>query len=406
MSSPTRVLHVLSQRPGRTGSGVTLEALVREAAAAGWEQEVALGTPATDPHPPVTGLDPSSVHPLVFGEGRLPFPLPGMSDVMPYESSRWGDLDRAALEAYRHAWRDHLAAIVRRFQPDVIHTHHLWIVSALAKDVAPGVPVVTQSHATGLRQMVLCPHLADEVASGCRRNERILALTHELGRRASAALEIPDDRVAVVGAGYREDLFHPEGRSVDTAGQFLYAGKYSRAKGLPWLLDAVERIDGVTLHVAGSGSGEEADALRLRMEAMAPRVVLHGHLDQPALAALMRRSACFVLPSFYEGLPLVVVEAAAAGCRVVCTDLPTVWEDVAPALGGAIELVPLPRLHGPDEPEAADLPRFVDDLTKALRTAIAQGPLEAAPSTLGGFTWSAVFHRVEQAWRDAIGRTA
>ncbi len=39
------------------------------------------------------------------------------------------------------------------------------------------------------------------------------------------------------------------------------------------------------------------------------------------------------------------------------------------------------------------------------RSFLAKGPLDSAPATLGGFTWSAVFHRVEQAWRDAIGRT-
>ena len=44
-----RVLHLLSQRPGRTGSGVTVQALVREAAAAGWAQAVVVGTPADDP---------------------------------------------------------------------------------------------------------------------------------------------------------------------------------------------------------------------------------------------------------------------------------------------------------------------------------------------------------------------
>mgnify|MGYP000532501899 CR=1 FL=1 len=44
--------------------------------------------------------------------------------------------------------------------------------------------------------------------------------------------------------------------------------------------------------------------------------------DQPALAELMRRCAVLVLPSFYEGVPLVLAEARACGCRLVATDLP------------------------------------------------------------------------------------
>ena len=43
-----RVLHVLSQRPSLTGSGVTLDGVVRHAAAAGSEQRVVCGVPASD----------------------------------------------------------------------------------------------------------------------------------------------------------------------------------------------------------------------------------------------------------------------------------------------------------------------------------------------------------------------
>ena len=57
------------------------------------------------------------------------------------------------------------------------------------------------------------------------------------------------------------------------------------------------------------------------MEDLVPLVTMHGQLDQPALADLMRRCAVCVLPSFYEGVPLVLVEAAACGCRLVSTDL-------------------------------------------------------------------------------------
>ena len=103
-----RVLHLLSQRPGRTGSGITLDALVRQAAAAGWEQQVVVGTPEDDPTPDVGGLTPAAIHPLRFGSESLPFALPGMSDVMPYPSSRWCDLSEAQLDAYRRAWRAHL----------------------------------------------------------------------------------------------------------------------------------------------------------------------------------------------------------------------------------------------------------------------------------------------------------
>jgi len=402
-----RVLHVLSQRPGRTGSGVTLQALAREAAAAGWEQAVALGTPVDDPFPAVDGVAPGDVHPLRFGKPPLDFPLPGMSDVMPYASSRWQDLTADRLDAYRAAWRAHLAPLLERYRPDVIHAHHVWLVSALVRDLAPGVPLVVLSHATGLRQMALCPRLADEVRVGVSRADRILVLTHEMGRRVRDVLGVGEERIEVVGAGYRDDLFHAHSGGERDAGAVLYVGKYSRAKGLPWLLDAFERVAArnarAVLHVAGSGEGDEARALRARMEALAPRVVLHGHLEQPQLADLMRRSTLLVLPSFYEGLPLVLVEAVAAGLRAVCTDLAPVREDLAPHLGDALRLVEPPRLRAVDEPVEGDLAGFVDRLEAALDQGLQPRAERSAnrPDLEGHFSWRAVFGRVEAAWEHA-----
>ena len=76
----------------------------------------------------------------------------------------------------------------------------------------------------------------------------------------------------------------------------------------------------------------------------------------------MRRSSICVLPSFYEGLPLVLVEAMACGCRLVATDLPGIVEELAPRLGDALELVTLPTMAGVDTPVEAELPAFVDRL--------------------------------------------
>jgi len=403
----SRVLHVLSQRPSLTGSGITLDALVRHGAAAGWDQEVVVGVPAGDADPDVGGLDRSRIHPLVFGTDAVPFPVPGMSDVMPYESTRFSHMSREMLATYRAAWTAHLAPLLERFRPDLIHAHHVWILGSMIKDLAPDTPVVTHCHATGFRQMDLCPELAGEVRSGCSRNERFAVLHQGHADELVHRLNVQPDRVQVVGAGYRTDLFHARGRRSGSSGRLLYIGKYSEAKGLPWLLDAVMSLAAdrseIVLHVAGSGAGEEADRLRERMERMAPLVRLHGQLSQDELAELMRRSDVCALPSFYEGVPLVLVEALACGCRLVATRLPGIVSEIAPHVGDALDLVELPRLEGADRPVEADLPAFVHRLESALRQAVEKRPLgdpaEIMPQALDHFSWEAVFRRVETIWK-------
>ena len=111
-----KVLHILSQRPGRTGSGITLDALVRQAGAADWTQRALVGVPAGEVRPEVGGLDPELVARVTFGrdDADLPFPVPGMSDVMPYPSSVWSTLsDRQLAE---EVVQDSFVEISQRFE--------------------------------------------------------------------------------------------------------------------------------------------------------------------------------------------------------------------------------------------------------------------------------------------------
>lgn len=406
------VLHVLSQRPGRTGSGITLEALVSRAAEAGWEQHAVVGTPGRDPAPAVGELPPERVHPLVFDRPPVEFPLPGMSDVMPYDSTRFSDLRGERLEAYGGAWREHLGRVIGQTRPDVVHVHHLWLVGGMVKDAAAdagleGLPVVSHVHGTALRQRELASHLAAEAREGCRRNDRFAVLHEDHAERVSEWLDVPRERISVVGAGYREDLFQASGRPVEPPERLVYVGKLSAAKGLAQLLDAFEglaaRRPGAELHVAGSGGGEEGRALAERMAGM-ERVTWHGPLPQDRLGELLRSGRACVLPSFYEGLPLVLVEALACGCRLVATRLPGVESGLAPHLGEVLEMVDLPEMAAVDTPADHALPDFVQRLEAALVHALDAPPLadprHTMPDALHPFTWQAVFERVERLWKE------
>ena len=400
-----RVLHLLSQRPGRTGSGVTLDALVRHGNAAGHEQRVLVGTPAEDPQPVVGDLPSGQVTPLTFGAGALGSDLPGMSDVMPYVSSRFTCLEPGQVEDYRRAWRQALEQVIQDFRPQVVHSHHIWLLSSWVKDWLPETtPVLTHCHATGFRQMRLCPHLAEPVIRGCARNEAFCVLHGGHAVELAQTLGVASERIHRIGAGYREDLFHCRGRSFQKSKRMLFVGKLSQAKGLPSLLDAFAAMmpeEGAELWVVGSGGAPESEALLKRMAGMA-RVRMFGAVDQARLADLMRQVDVCVLPSFYEGLPLVLVEAQACGCRLVASDLEGIRRELAPGLGDTLSLVSLPTLRGVDEPEPAALGAFAADLRRACTRALAAGPVRPDAEFLKGYSWAAVFSRVEQIWKDLV----
>lgn len=395
----TRVLHLLSQRAEKTGSGITLDAMVRQAAKAGHEQRVVCALDDGDDPVAVGGLSREAVLPVRFCSDALPFPIVGMSDVMPYRSSVWAQLEEGQLLKYRKAFFGAIERVVDSFKPDLIHSHHVWLMSSLVKRVAPKCPVVVTCHATGLRQMRLCgDSLVAEVRRGCAAIDHFTVL-HE-GHRAQLCeeLDVEPSRATVVGAGYRETTFYRT-HAVAEPGSFVFAGKFSRAKGLDALLGVMAKRPEWTLHVAGAGSGSEAEELKTKMAAL-PNVVVHGMLSQSELAQLMARSFGFVLPSYYEGLPLVLVEAAACGCRLVATRLEGIEGQLAPVLSQVMQLVEPPEMVGPDRPLPAALPAFESRLDRAMNRVVQGGAAmpQAQPSELEAFDWASVFQRVQAVW--------
>ncbi len=400
-----KILHVLSQRPEATGSGIFIQAMLREAARKGHTNYLVAGIP--DDQPPDPDLLSDAPYRFVrFGTGTLPFPVVGMSDVMPYDSTRFCDLDTDRVASYERAFKEVLTTVVPEFQPDVIHSNHLWIVTALVRRLYPQIPAMSLCHGSDLRQFRNCPHLAERVRPACADLSAILALSQEQKEQIVELYRVDPDKVHIVGAGYNEAIFS-EASKPESPVVLAYAGKLSRAKGVPWFLRALAGLQAENwhLHLVGGGSGtEKAECLALAAQLGEARVTVHGPMPQAELANVFKQAHIFVLPSLFEGLPLVLLEALACGCRLVATDLPGVREVLGGVAAGWVERVDLPRLENVDSPVAADEANFEHKLQRALYAQIKRAGENPAPDLkplrplLEAFTWKGVFEKVNKVY--------
>jgi glycosyltransferase involved in cell wall biosynthesis len=406
--NPTKlkILHVLSQRPDSTGSGIFLQAMLREASKIGHTNFMVAAIQSSDV-PQLAGIDADHCRYVVFGGKDLPYPIAGMSDVMPYANTRFRDLSQDDLADYEAAFRHHLETVVAGFQPDIVHSHHLWILTSLIRRLWPQIPLVATCHGTDLRQFQNCPHLRQRVLAGCRDLDGAMALSSQQKKEIEQLYGLPRQRVHVVGAGYDEDRFFQAVKPKPAPVRIVYAGKLCRAKGVPWMLRALSTIASPEWHLdlVGGGSGEEhAQCIRMAQE-MGARVHVHGAVNQRRLAEIMAHSHVFILSSLFEGLPLVVLEALASGCRVVATDLPGVRAVLAGVQADYIERVKMPRLVGLDQPVAADEQRFELDMAHAvqrqLQRAIDQPDIDltALAEMMAAATWSGIFERVQRIYK-------
>jgi glycosyltransferase involved in cell wall biosynthesis len=230
-----------------------------------------------------------------------------------------------------------LARIYRRERPDIVH--HVGIKAALYGGLA--------ARLAGIRRQVHTLAGFGYVQTGTHRRARWLrrvarwCFRHLLdGDRARLVVQNPDDQREIVDNGW----FDPRrvvlirGSGVDTSrfapapepdGVFTVtlAGRLVRSKGVFELAEASRRLAarGVKLAVRLVGepdpeNPETVDEVTLRRWMSQGLVEWSGWVDD--MPAVWRSTHVAVLPSYREGLPRTLLEAASCGRALVAADVP------------------------------------------------------------------------------------
>lgn len=368
-----RILNITAQKPDSTGSGVFLTELVKGFKSLGCAQAVVCGVAAGESVSFPEGVE---VFPVQYQTEKLPFPVCGMSDEMPYESTRYRDLDEVRTNQLMAAFSEKITQAVENFRPDAVLCHHLYFTASLVRELYPNIPIYGQCHSSDLRQIETNRWQKQWILEQIPKLDGIFAL-HEAQRdQICRIFNLSPDRVQVMGTGYNSNVFYRDGdcsRDPEKT-RYLFAGKLSEKKGVYSLLRCLKHLkhpERTELYLAGGcGSREEMEKLSAVAESALCPVSFLGKLDQATLAAQMNRCDVFVLPSFYEGLPLVLIEAMACGMKTLCTDLPGIKPWLAQALpDSGVVFVNPPALRGADEPIAEELPAFEQRLAEAMETA-------------------------------------
>jgi len=226
-----------------------------------------------------------------------------------------------------------ISRLLRRVRPDILHTH-----SSKA-----GVLGRIASETTGIGTRIHTPHtfaflfedlfgplerrlffeLERRLASG---SARLIAVSEDEadGFRASGIVDA--SRVVVIENGIDPEPW-AAAQAVDLTGFgfdpqrpiLLCAGLLYAAKGQDMLLEALARPENAHWQCAFAGSGDDAQALAAQSNLLGldDRVQWLGFRRD--LPAWMAACDALVLPSRWEGMPYVVLEAFAAGKPVVAT---------------------------------------------------------------------------------------
>lgn len=266
---------------------------------------------------------------------------------------------------------------LRRWRPDVVHTHLHVLKYLLPTRLVYRPPAIVHT----------LHNLAENEASPADQALQRLAFRW---RVAAVAIgdAVADSAVALYGRPPADTI--PNGVPVDAfqsgpevgpalrlslglaadAPVLLSVGRLNPQKNQKLLLDAFSRLDpalGAQLLIAGKG--ELRSDLEAQAKALGITDAVHFLGVRRDVPALLAAADVFVLSSLYEGNPLVVMEAMAAGRAVVSTSVGCVPELVGPQTG---RLVP----SGDTAALAAALADLCAD--RGSTRALGQGALQVA----------------------------
>lgn len=232
--------------------------------------------------------------------------------------------------------------------------------------------------------------------AGLRRASRVLCPSAYL-RDLAVAWGVPIERTAVVPnpaphlpalPGRRE----ARARLGVNGALLAFAGRIGRQKALEVALEAVCRVQGVALAIAGDGPERAAVERRAAELGLEGRVRFLGPQPRERVLELFRAADASLLSSAWENFPHTVVESLAVGTPVIATRVGGVAEVVEDGVNGL--LVPA----GDPEALAAAIRRFFAEPGLRERLSAAAAPSVAA------YAPQAILARIEEALVEAAGR--
>jgi glycosyltransferase involved in cell wall biosynthesis len=222
-----------------------------------------------------------------------------------------------------------LVGFLRAFRPQILHSHmfHANLAARAVRLFCPVPVVISTLHSiaessretTSVRLRDWAYRLSNPMA------DMVTAVSQAVADRHRESGAAPAAKLRVIPNGVDTGRYRPEPARRESARRelgvegrlvWLAAGRLLWKKDYPSMLRAFARQTAAVLLIAGEGP--EEDRLRYLARELALDARFLGTRND--LPALMNAADGFVLSSVVEGLPMVLLEAAASGLPAVSTD--------------------------------------------------------------------------------------
>ncbi len=234
-----------------------------------------------------------------------------------------------SFEAIIHSFLSIMYAAVKR--PDVVHIHAIGpnLVTGFARLL--GLKVVMTHHGPDYKRMkwngLAKTFLKTGEWMGVKFSKKVIVISQEIKEHIEAVYRRNDcvlipNGVDKMTRSLDKDYLASIGLSTDS--YIFTLGRFVPEKGFDYLIKAYAQSTiskKYKLVIAGDADHESDYSLALKTLAKQHNVILTGFLKGEKLKQLFSNASLFVLPSFYEGLPIALLEAMSYGLPILASNI-------------------------------------------------------------------------------------
>ncbi len=146
-----------------------------------------------------------------------------------------------------------------------------------------------------------------------------IVTTPQIKEEVIRRYRIPSEKINVIPNPVDINIFRPIPEIKRVQGRLCFIGRLSPEKNIELLLEALSGIKNASILIIGDGELESD--LKSRSIRMGINARFLGNIPNNELPGLLNTCQAFVLPSKWEGMPKVLIEAMACGLPVIGTNV-------------------------------------------------------------------------------------
>lgn len=223
------------------------------------------------------------------------------------------------------------------WKPDIIHAH---IYSAGVPAIILGriykIPVVITEHFSAFPLRKLRRFEIAKARFALNRADLLLPVSRNL-EEAIRSYKI-DNRFKIIPNVVNTNIFYPkENRLPNKTKNILLVALLTPVKGINYLLNAIAELkknrQDFILDIVGDGPYRKKYENFARKNKIEKLIKFHGAKTKKEISEIMRLSDFFVLPSLWENLPCVLIEAIASGLPIIASNVGGIPEIITKEIG-------------------------------------------------------------------------